>query len=142
MLQKLGWKQGEGLRPDGIVDPVNKLVVLNLKLTKQIHSNHFPFCRAQQRDSNQGLGAIPPGEMQSGDNEYDAYRKRMMLAYRFRPNPLVRVFRLVETWKDDCVNDNPFLCFRIIREEPTTNMASISDFRELLSLVTFTSDTK
>ncbi|XP_037037029.1 uncharacterized protein LOC119074838 isoform X2 [Bradysia coprophila] len=67
MLQKLGWKQGEGLRPDGIVDPVNK---------------------AQQRDSNQGLGAIQPSEMQSGDNEYDAYRKRMMLAYRFRPNPL------------------------------------------------------
>lgn len=29
MLQKLGWKQGEGLRPDGIVDPVNKLVSLD-----------------------------------------------------------------------------------------------------------------
>lgn len=28
MLQKLGWKQGEGLRPDGIVDPVNKLVCI------------------------------------------------------------------------------------------------------------------
>lgn len=27
-----------------------------------------------------------------GDNEYDAYRKRMMLAYRFRPNPLVSEF--------------------------------------------------
>lgn len=25
------------------------------------------------------------------DNEYDAYRKRMMLAYRFRPNPLVHI---------------------------------------------------
>ncbi|KAJ6648136.1 SURP and G-patch domain-containing protein 1 [Pseudolycoriella hygida] len=67
MLQKLGWKQGEGLRPDGIVDPVNK---------------------AQPRDSNQGLGVLQSSEIESSDNEYDAYRKRMMLAYRFRPNPL------------------------------------------------------
>lgn len=28
-----------------------------------------------------------------GDSEYDMYRKRMMLAYRFRPNPLVRETR-------------------------------------------------
>ncbi|XP_073989665.1 uncharacterized protein isoform X2 [Rhodnius prolixus] len=68
MLQKLGWTEGQGLGSDGggILDPINK---------------------AQARD-HQGLGLARPGEVTSGDDEYDAYRKRMMLAYRFRPNPL------------------------------------------------------
>lgn len=38
----------------------------------------------------QGLGNqgdVPDGN--SAEDEYDAYRKRMMLAYKFRPNPLV-----------------------------------------------------
>ncbi|KAH8381901.1 hypothetical protein KR009_000836 [Drosophila setifemur] len=70
MLQKLGWKEGQGLGQDGagIVDPVNK---------------------APQRDGNQGLGVSSAAQPENCDNEYDAYRKRMMLAYRFRPNPLV-----------------------------------------------------
>ena len=29
-------------------------------------------------------------DIKEGDNEFDIFRKRMMLAYRFRPNPLVR----------------------------------------------------
>ncbi|RWS09192.1 SURP and G-patch domain-containing protein 1-like protein [Dinothrombium tinctorium] len=37
---------------------------------------------------NAGLGHVRPHELKDGDDEYDAYRKRMMLAYRFRPNPL------------------------------------------------------
>lgn len=36
-----------------------------------------------------GLGIERPAELSKEDDEYDAYRKRMMLAYRFRPNPLV-----------------------------------------------------
>ncbi len=42
-----------------------------------------------------GLGANPVGELRnsygltSEDDEYSAYRKRMQLAYKFRPNPLV-----------------------------------------------------
>lgn len=31
-----------------------------------------------------------PAELSKEDDEYEAFRKRMMLAYRFRPNPLVR----------------------------------------------------
>lgn len=38
---------------------------------------------------NSGLGQNRPDDIKSEDDEYDAYRKRMMLAYRFRPNPLV-----------------------------------------------------
>lgn len=45
--------------------------------------------RAPQRDGNQGLGVSSAAAPEGNDNEYDAYRKRMMLAYRFRPNPLV-----------------------------------------------------
>lgn len=49
----------------------------------------YKFCRASSRPENQGLGVERPEDVSHGDDEYDAYRKRMMLAYRFRPNPLV-----------------------------------------------------
>ncbi|RXN22801.1 SURP and G-patch domain-containing 1 [Labeo rohita] len=35
-----------------------------------------------------GFGVDRPAELTKSDDEYDAFRKRMMLAYRFRPNPL------------------------------------------------------
>ena len=38
-----------------------------------------------------GVGMEAVGEVNNADNEFDMYRKRMMLAYRFRPNPLVRM---------------------------------------------------
>ncbi|NXE99457.1 SUGP1 protein, partial [Menura novaehollandiae] len=35
-----------------------------------------------------GFGIDRPAELSKEDDEYEAFRKRMMLAYRFRPNPL------------------------------------------------------
>ncbi|CAH0758078.1 unnamed protein product [Diatraea saccharalis] len=69
MLQKLGWNEGQGLGAEGtgIVEPINK---------------------AQQPVANMGLGANASDVVSAEDDEFDAYRKRMMLAYRFRPNPL------------------------------------------------------
>ncbi|XP_064474553.1 SURP and G-patch domain-containing protein 1-like [Ornithodoros turicata] len=69
MLQKLGWTEGQGLGANGsgITAPVNKAIA--------------PV-------ENAGLGIDRPQEVSAHDDEYEAYRKRMMLAYRFRPNPL------------------------------------------------------
>ncbi|XP_034469835.1 SURP and G-patch domain-containing protein 1 [Hippoglossus hippoglossus] len=69
MLMKMGWKDGDGLGSDGqgIKAPVNK---------------------GTTAMNGAGFGVDRPAELGKNDDEYDAYRKRMMLAYRFRPNPL------------------------------------------------------
>lgn len=68
MLKKFGWTEGQGLGSggSGITAPVS----------------------AGRQNEKQGLGVIRPDDLTNEDDEYDAYRKRMMLAYRFRPNPL------------------------------------------------------
>lgn len=53
----------------------------------------FRFCtalRGRQSFDQSGLGTELPGEVEKDDDAFETYRKRMMLAYRFRPNPLVR----------------------------------------------------
>ena len=45
--------------------------------------------RGLQSLDGQGLGMEKPADLEKDDDEFEAYRKRMMLAYRFRPNPLV-----------------------------------------------------
>ncbi|KAM9349626.1 SURP and G-patch domain-containing protein 1 [Symphorus nematophorus] len=69
MLMKMGWKEGEGLGSEGqgIKAPVNKGITAT---------------------NGAGFGVDRPAELTKSDDEYDAFRKRMMLAYRFRPNPL------------------------------------------------------
>ncbi|XP_011166911.1 SURP and G-patch domain-containing protein 1 isoform X2 [Solenopsis invicta] len=69
MLQKLGWSEGQGLGSEGSgrIEPINK---------------------ATNRLDSAGLGSERPDGVSRDDDEFDAYRKRMMLAYRFRPNPL------------------------------------------------------
>ncbi|NWV66268.1 SUGP1 protein, partial [Malurus elegans] len=51
-----------------------------------------PFCRGTTAVDGAGFGIERPAELTKEDDEYEAFRKRMMLAYRFRPNPLVREY--------------------------------------------------
>ncbi|XP_075063798.1 SURP and G-patch domain-containing protein 1 [Mixophyes fleayi] len=69
MLMKMGWKEGDGLGSDGqgIKNPVHK---------------------GSMAVDGAGFGIDRPAELSKNDDEYEAFRKRMMLAYRFRPNPL------------------------------------------------------
>ncbi|KAK7323251.1 hypothetical protein VNO77_26716 [Canavalia gladiata] len=69
LLSKMGWKEGEGLGGSrkGISDPI---MAGNVK------------------KNNLGVGAQEPGEVTAEDDIYEQYKKRMMLGYRYRPNPL------------------------------------------------------
>lgn len=51
----------------------------------------YQINRGQKSGDKKGLGTTIPHDLREGDDEFDAYRKRMMVAYRFRPNPLVRI---------------------------------------------------
>ena len=48
----------------------------------------FRFRGKTSFDSS-GVVAEKPDDVKQDDSEFDLYRKRMMLAYKFRPNPLV-----------------------------------------------------
>ncbi|XP_077210386.1 SURP and G-patch domain-containing protein 1-like protein isoform X2 [Tasmannia lanceolata] len=69
LLSKMGWKEGEGLgsSKSGRADPV---MAGNVKI------------------NNLGVGAEEPGKVTPDDDIYEQYKKRMMLGYRYRPNPL------------------------------------------------------
>jgi len=68
MMQKMGWNEGKGLGSTG------------MGITAPIGKSGNPVAGA-------GLGANP-SQAAEGDDEFDTYRKRMMMAYKFRPNPL------------------------------------------------------
>ncbi|KAI3728861.1 hypothetical protein L6452_17506 [Arctium lappa] len=69
LLSKMGWKEGEGLGSSrsGIADPITE---------GNVKKDHL------------GVGASNPGEVTPDDDIYEQYKKRMMLGYRHRPNPL------------------------------------------------------
>lgn len=71
MLQKMGWKEGQGLGADG-----------NKGITAPVAAAGAVAGEAR------GLGATAVHEVNPDDDPYEAYRKRMMLGYKFRPNPL------------------------------------------------------
>ncbi len=47
-----------------------------------------PVSATAMRQDNLGLGAEAHGEVKEGDDAFEQYRKRMMLGYKHRPNPL------------------------------------------------------
>ena len=69
MLQQQGWEEGQGLgaKGSGATAPVNM---------------------AQGAGEGTGVGVAATHEVDKMDDDVEQYRKRMMLAYRFRPNPL------------------------------------------------------
>ncbi|KAL8542361.1 hypothetical protein ACS0TY_003287 [Phlomoides rotata] len=69
LLSKMGWKEGEGLGSSrsGIAAPI---------------------MAGDIKKDNLGVGAQAPGEVTPDDDIYEQYKKRMMLGYRHRPNPL------------------------------------------------------
>ncbi|XP_073025423.1 SURP and G-patch domain-containing protein 1-like protein [Primulina eburnea] len=69
LLSKMGWKEGEGLgsSKSGIAAPI---------------------MAGDVKKDNLGVGAHAPGEVTAEDDIYEQYKKRMMLGYRHRPNPL------------------------------------------------------
>ncbi|XP_010523679.1 PREDICTED: SURP and G-patch domain-containing protein 1-like protein [Tarenaya hassleriana] len=69
LLSKMGWKEGEGIGSSrkGMADPI---------MAGDVKTN------------NLGVGASAPGEVTPDDDIYEQYKKRMMLGYKYRPNPL------------------------------------------------------
>ncbi|XP_010503934.1 PREDICTED: SURP and G-patch domain-containing protein 1-like protein isoform X3 [Camelina sativa] len=69
LLSKMGWKEGEGIGSSrkGMADPI---------MAGDVKTN------------NLGVGASAPGEVMPEDDIYEQYKKRMMLGYKHRPNPL------------------------------------------------------
>ncbi|GER57401.1 SURP and G-patch domain-containing protein 1-like protein [Striga asiatica] len=69
LLSKMGWKEGEGLGSSG-------------------SGMATPIMAGDVKKDHLGVGAHAPGEVTADDDIYEQYKKRMMLGYRHRPNPL------------------------------------------------------
>jgi splicing factor 4 len=69
----MGWKEGEGLggSQKGITAPIKAAAAA-----------------APAAGEARGLGAAAHGEVSTEDDPFEAYRKRMMMGYKYRPNPL------------------------------------------------------
>eukprot|EP00951_Prasinocladus_malaysianus_P029109 scaffold267344_cov35-Prasinocladus_malaysianus.AAC.1 len=69
MMQKMGWTEGAGLGASsgGMSTPIGA---------------------GEVKQDNLGIGAANTHEVGTEDDIYEAYKKRMMLGYKYRPNPL------------------------------------------------------
>uniref|UniRef100_A0A061QN24 Splicing factor 4 n=1 Tax=Tetraselmis sp. GSL018 TaxID=582737 RepID=A0A061QN24_9CHLO len=69
MLQKMGWTEGSGLGAGqaGLSTPLSA---------------------GEAKQDNLGVGAASTHEVSGSEDIYEAYKKRMMLGYKYRPNPL------------------------------------------------------
>lgn len=69
LLSKMGWKEGQGVGAAG-------------------NGMTAPIQAGGMKADNRGLGAKEVHEVEQGDDMFEQYRKRMMLGYKHRPNPL------------------------------------------------------
>jgi len=69
MLAKMGWSEGAGLGAGG-------------------SGMAAPIDAGGVKQDNLGIGAATTHEVGTSDDIYEAYKKRMMLGYKHRPNPL------------------------------------------------------
>lgn len=103
LLRKSGWSEGAGLgaQSTGIVNPISALgnnVVMSSTSSSSGSGagggagsgSHAPgvVLAGGRGPEGAGIGVHATHEVTAEDSEFDQYRKRMMLAYRFRPNPL------------------------------------------------------
>eukprot|EP01038_Epipyxis_sp_PR26KG_P005008 gene5008-6994_t len=88
LLKKSGWNEGDGLglSNNGIINPIQSSSSTSLSFTHNNNNNDNLIIQSSV-DSG-GIGVKPTHEVEADDDAFDSYRKRMMLAYRFRPNPL------------------------------------------------------
>lgn len=88
----MGWAQrARASRTQSTSECMHPLQILLLASGWSTHLVLSPPCRGTTTVDGAGFGIDRPAELSKEDDEYEAFRKRMMLAYRFRPNPLVRV---------------------------------------------------
>jgi splicing factor 4 len=92
LLQKMGWKEGEGLggTGGGRTEPV-------AAVGGPGGAAVAPGAAGAGSSGGLGLGAAPHAAAEEGDDEFTLYRKRMQTAYKYRPNPLGE--RLVSDWE-------------------------------------------
>ena len=109
LLRKSGWTEGSGLGLDssGIVNPISihstgakgggssnsgGAVMSASAINRLVGANSGTSGGGGVGGSGgpegSGIGVKATHEVSADYNEFDQYRKRMMLAYRFRPNPM------------------------------------------------------
>ena len=106
LLRRSGWAEGAGLgaQGTGIVAPISAMGAGAVVASSSSSSSNMQGGAGRTSSSSASAGSVvisggrgPDGaglgmrathEVGAEDSEFDQYRKRMMLAYRFRPNPL------------------------------------------------------
>ena len=91
MLQKMGWKEGEGLGSSGqgIKEPISRgQATLGDGSGASSSATIAPVASDFHGKTGADIQIPNDFNLTAEDDDFDAYRKRMMLAYRFRPNPL------------------------------------------------------
>ena len=79
MLRNAGWTEGNALggNGSGSAEGSKGVLVVPINMSSSLTTA-----------SGAGVGVLPGHVVEQGDDAFDQYRKRMQLAYRFRPNPL------------------------------------------------------